>query len=382
RKLQAFGKVAIGRNDEQGPVVHIIMRLNRLREAMASSDIKTIMVTHLTNLQYLTGFTGSSGGAIVAPEKALFVTDFRYVEQVEQEVTEFELVKVAQDKSLLEAIVDLVEKEEIVELWVETDHLTQDQYQTLSEHLKAVYLYSCKELTEDLRLIKTGDEIQCIKECAGIAQQAFLQTLELIRPGVAEREIAYELEYRMRKLGATGRAFETIVASGARSALPHGVSGERRLQSGDLIVIDWGAVYRGYFTDMTRTLCLGRPSGRQREIYDLVKSAQEAAFELLSPEVSSATVDKGARNVIDSAGLGKYFGHNLGHGVGREVHEKPHVTSKPGKETTLKSGMVFTIEPGVYLPSFGGIRIEDMVWLTEDGYEILTDQLPRELIVL
>lgn len=349
---------------------------------MSSRDIKTILVTHLTNLQYLTGFTGSSGGAIVTSEKALFITDFRYAEQIEQEVTGFELIKVAQDKTLLEAIVELVEKEKVTELWVETDHLTYDQYHALTESLKSVQFSSCKELIEELRLIKDQDEIQCIKECAGIAQRAFLQTLELIRPGVAEREMAYELEYRMRKLGATGRAFETIVASGVRSALPHGVSGDRRLQSGDLIVIDWGAVYHGYFCDMTRTLCLGRPSGRQREIYDLVKSAQSAAFELLSPEVSSATVDKGARDVIDSAGLGEYFGHNLGHGVGLEVHEKPHVTSKPGKETTLKSGMVFTIEPGVYLSAFGGVRIEDMAWLTEDGYEILTNQLPKELIVL
>ncbi|MEW5766641.1 MAG: Xaa-Pro peptidase family protein [bacterium] len=356
-------------------------RLSQLREAMASRQIKRVLIADLTNLQYLTGFTGSSGGAVITPEKALFITDFRYVEHVEQEVTGFELVKVGQDKSLLEAIVELVKKEKIEELWVETDHLTQDQYQTLSEHLESVYLYSCKELTEELRLIKDADEIQCLREGVGIAQQAFLQTLELIRPGVAEREIAYELEYRMRKLGASGRAFETIVASGDRSSLPHGVSGNRRLQSGDLIVIDWGATYGGYFCDMTRTLCLGRPSERQREIYDLVKSAQKAAFNLLAPEVSSASVDKGAREVINSAGLGKYFGHNLGHGVGREVHEKPHVTSKPGKETTLKAGMVFTIEPGVYLPSFGGVRIEDMVRLTDDGYEILTDQLPEGLIV-
>lgn len=357
-------------------------RLTQLREAMASSEIKTVLVTYLTNLQYLTGFTGSSGGAIISPEKALFITDFRYIKQAEQEVTGFELVKVAQDKSLLEAIVDLVEKKKIPELWVETDHLTYDQHHSLTESLKSVKLSSCKGLIDDLRLIKGQDEIQRLKECAKIAQQAFLQTLELIHLGAVEREIAYELEYRMRKLGASGRAFETIVASGPRAALPHGVSGDRRLQSGDLIVIDWGAVYNDYFCDMTRTLCLGRPSKRQIEIYDLVKSAQEAAFDLLIPEVSSALVDKEARGVIDSAGLGEYFGHNLGHGVGREVHEKPHVTSKPGKETTLKAGMVFTIEPGVYLPSFGGVRIEDMVRLTDDGYEILTDQLPEGLIVL
>jgi len=228
-------------------------------------------------------------------------------------------------------------------------------------------------------MIKDNDELNKIKKAVEIAEKAFVDVLPFIKPGVIEYEIALELEYKMKKLGAKGASFDIIVASGPRSALPHGVADIREFQYGDAVVMDFGAVYNGYCSDMTRTFFIGTPAKELKEIYDIVLKAQMEAVIKASTKITGKDLDGISRNIISDAGYDKYFGHGLGHGVGVEIHEMPVISPK-GKEQ-LKAGMVFTVEPGIYVEGLGGVRIEDMVCLAESGAEILTKS-SKELIIL
>jgi Xaa-Pro aminopeptidase len=255
-------------------------------------------------------------------------------------------------------------------LAVEKHQLTLDAYLTYQEELKNIELVPVKDVVEKLRVIKDEEEIAMIERAAALADQAFEHILSFIKPGVTEREIAVELQYRIQRGGAFGFAYNMIIASGERSALPHGVASDKPIGDNEFLTMDFGANYEGYLCDLTRTVFVGTPSDKHREIYEIVLEANRTALEGIRPGMSSKEADSLGRNVIEKYGYGEYFGHGLGHGFGMEIHENPFLSQQ--KETPLLPGMVVTVEPGIYIPGFGGVRIEDDILITDSGIRVLT----------
>ncbi|MFH1563939.1 MAG: Xaa-Pro peptidase family protein [Nitrospirota bacterium] len=353
-------------------------KINKLQKILSKKKLDGLLVSNITNVQYLSGFTGSSADLLVTPKETYFITDSRYIEQAQKEIKNgFEFVK--EEKGLVETLKKLLQKQGLENLGLETDSLTYNQYQELVQELSFIELIPTCGLVQKLRLIKDEDEIHKIKHACQIAEDAFKVLLPLIKDGINEHDIAIELEYLIKKKGGE-IAFETIVLSGRHSSLPHGKPSNKKLALGDFILFDWGAKYKGYNCDLTRTLLLGSPTHRQKLVYQTVKNAQEEALENLNPGVKFAQLDKIARERIGKSGLKRFFGHSLGHGVGLEIHELPKIGHL--SKSAVKSGMVLTIEPGVYIPSFGGVRIEDTVLITDKGHKVLTDKVSKELIVL
>jgi len=303
-----------------------------------------------------------------AQEQDYLVTDFRYQEQAVEQVTGLRIE--LQGASAVTTISELAQQCGLKTIGLDQEKVTLAVYAQLKEAMPQVTLLPSANPATEIRKRKNSQELQFIKKAVEIADKAFLHLLDYVRPGLSEKEIALELEFFMRRLGGTKNAFETIVASGERSALPHGVASNRILQDGDLVLLDFGTVYQGYHSDLTRTLYIGEPDGKAREIYQLVLRAQEAVLAQIQPGMKANELDAIARKMIAEAGYGAEFGHGLGHGVGLEIHEKPSLS--PRDETVLEPGMVVTVEPGIYLPRWGGIRIEDMVVITPSGCEILT----------
>ncbi|WP_333870613.1 Xaa-Pro peptidase family protein [Desulforamulus putei] len=354
-------------------------RLEKLRRQMSQRGISHILITKPENRLYLSGFTGTTGVLLIGLETADFLTDFRYVEQVKQQSPHFNVVKIEQG-SAFGAVAEVLRQYKSEKLFFEEEHLTVKQYRELKEHLRDIGLEPGSGLVEELRLIKDDEEISIIRRAMEIGDKAFAHILNYIKPGVSEKDLALELEFFMRRQGAAGTAFDTIIASGPRSALPHGVAGDRQLQPGDLLTMDFGALYRGYNSDMTRTVVLGEPDEKQQEIYNIVLEAQLAGLAAVREGVTARAVDEAARQIITDRGYGEYFGHGTGHGVGLAIHERPRLAAKD--DTVLKAGMVVTVEPGIYLPGWGGVRIEDSILVTEEGCEILTSSPKHELLKL
>ncbi|MDR7400628.1 MAG: Xaa-Pro peptidase family protein [Armatimonadota bacterium] len=356
-------------------------RLERLRALLDQHQVDAMLVVKAErlespNLRYLTGFTGSTGAALIARREAVLLVDFRYVAQARAEAPGWEVVQVPRQAS--EALAEAVRSREIRRLGFEPDGLTVRQRDELARALQSVEMVPVDGV-DRLRWVKEPAELDRIRRAVQVADAAFNHILGYLRPGIAERDVALELEFFMRRHGAEREAFGSIVASGPRSALPHGRASEKLLAAGEFVTVDWGAVVDGYHSDCTRTVVLGRATERQREIYDLVLRAQTAALRGLRPGLTGRDADALARQVIADAGHGEHFGHGLGHGVGLAIHEGPSLS--PREETVLEAGMVVTVEPGVYLPGWGGVRIEDLVVLTQDGCEILT-RAPKELMEL
>ena len=345
-------------------------RLEALRRMMADRQIEYFLVTGAANRRYLSGFTGSAGVLLVSPERCWLVTDFRYFEQARQQAPDWELYP--QKGKLSEALGQLFREEGVTRLAFEKEHITYAQYEALAG--LGLELVGQAGLVEKLRMIKDEGELEAIRRAAALADDAFAHILSVIRPGMREEEVALELEYHMRRAGAAGVAFETIVASGPRSALPHGRASSRRIEPGDFVTMDLGCVVGGYCSDLTRTVVVGRADDDQRKVYDLVARAQQAGLEALRAGRRGSEVDAQARRVIADAGHADHFGHGLGHGVGLEVHEAPRLSPQAAgpDEPLLEAGMVVTVEPGVYIPDWGGVRIEDLVVVREDGCEILS----------
>jgi len=308
--------------------------------------------------------------------QAVLVTDFRYVEQAKAQAPAFTVVR--HERKLLDTVVELVKAWGAETLGFEGDFITWNDYKTLAEQLGEGRLKSID--LASIRMVKDEDEIALLKKAASIADAAFAHILSYLKPGVLERDIAMELEFIMRKLGSQRNAFDIIVASGARSALPHGVASDKPLAVGDVVTLDFGAVYQGYHSDITRTVFLGKASQKQRDLYGLVLEAQLAGINSVKAGRHCHEVDAVAREIIARAGYGDYFGHGLGHGVGLVIHEEPRL-SPSNPDLMLQPNMVVTVEPGVYLPEFGGVRIEDMVRVTSTGCEVLTAS-PKHLIEL
>ncbi|WP_404403748.1 M24 family metallopeptidase [Jeotgalibacillus malaysiensis] len=350
-------------------------KIEKLRNEIAGTA-DGILVTSPYNRRYMTNFTGSAGAVLISAEKAVFITDFRYTEQAEKQAEGYEVV--THKQPIIKEIADQCEKLGIKKLGIESDHLVLSTYKQYEEHIHAE-LIPLSGTIEKLRLIKSADEIKIIKEAADIADAAFKHILDFIQPGRTEIEVSNELEFFMRNAGAVSSSFDIIVASGTRSALPHGVASSKTIEKGDFVTLDYGALHKGYASDMTRTLAVGEPDEKLKEIYQVTLDAQLKAMEEIKPGLTGKEADAIARDYITSKGYGEYFGHSLGHGLGMEVHEGPGLSSR--SETKLKTNMVVTVEPGIYLPGIGGVRIEDDTVITENGNETLTHST-KDLIIL
>ncbi|MBO8137311.1 MAG: aminopeptidase P family protein [Desulfotomaculum sp.] len=353
-------------------------RVVKLQQALDRYKIDAVLINRPENRRYLSGFTGTSGILLIEKNSAYIFTDFRYVEQVKEQSPHFQLVQISNDfiQKLKNILLDL----KIQSLGFEADFVTFENYDRMSRELSGVELIPVKNMVEELRIIKDPEELQLIQKAVDIADRAWSETLKYVKPGISELELSLKLEYTMRRLGAEGRAFDFIVASGKRGALPHGVASEKKLKDGELVTVDCGAVYKGYHSDMTRNFVLGQPAEMHKKIYNIVLEAQKAGIEAVRPGIYASEVDKAAREVIERYGYGENFGHGTGHGVGLAIHESPRVSYS--EQVILKPGMVITIEPGIYLPGWGGIRIEDVVLVTENGYRILTKSPKEELLII
>lgn len=348
----------------------ILNRLEKARQKMEENNLEVFLVTHRPNVFYLSGFSGSSGFLLLTNREAQLYTDFRYLEQAGKEAPACEIVPVggSMDYSKIAEFISLKGFKKVA---LEEAYLSLREYRALQKAVPGSELLPFYNFFEEIRAQKEEAEIELIAGAARIADNAWQKVLSLLKPGISEREIADELEFQMRKLGAEKLAFETIVASGVRSALPHGIASSKIIGAGELITVDFGAVYGGYCSDMSRTFIFGEPTAKQSEIYNLVLTAQEMALQAAKAGQKCAALDAIVRQYFQQEGHGVYFGHGLGHGVGLEIHELP--TLAPRGQGALAETMVFTIEPGLYIENWGGVRIEDLVVLRADGVQILTN---------
>ena len=320
------------------------------------------------NIRYLTGFTGDEAVLYLKEQLAVLLVDGRFITQAKGEVIGAEILD-CRDK--VEAIRSVLAGDDVGAVGIESAVMTVDTYNKLNDGgLGNVALKPLAEKISEIRVIKDDGEIARMRRAAAIAREALLGIRDRIKPGVSEREIALEIEYRMRQGGAEGVSFPVIVASGVNSALPHATPQERRIERGDALVVDFGAIYEGYHSDETWTCFVGEASDRQRDVYGLVKEAHDRALDAVKAGIPCCEIDRIARGCIEDGGMGAYFSHGTGHGVGLDVHEAPRLAA--GSERVLEAGMVITIEPGVYIPGLWGVRIEDMVMVSDDGCEVLT----------
>ncbi|WP_080874584.1 M24 family metallopeptidase [Oceanobacillus timonensis] len=351
-------------------------KMDRLREKLEENKVDAILIDSPYNRRYITNFTGTSGAALITADKALFITDFRYTEQAAEQADNFEIIEHKQ--GLVQEIANQLDKLGLKRLAFEKDYTTYSQFESYQRQFSQE-LIPVQGILETLRMIKTPDELRMMKQAAKIADDAFTHIQSFIEPGVPEIDISNELEFFMRRQGATSSSFDTIVASGYRSALPHGVASTKKIQEGELVTMDYGALYEGYCSDITRTLAVGEISVELHEIYDIVLEANLRGVQGTKAGMTGKEADALTRDYITEKGFGERFGHSTGHAVGMEVHEGPGLS--PRSDAVLEPGMVVTVEPGIYVPGLGGCRIEDDIVITEEGNERLT-YAPKELIQL
>ena len=346
----------------------------RLSDPDAALDVDALLITFLPNVRYLTGYTGSNGQVLVSADGARFFTDGRYIEQSRQEVPDLDrvIVKTAFAKELAKAAADLG----VSRIGFESDHVTYKTFEQLSEEVTVAPL---ADEVGRLRWIKDAEELELIERAQQVTDEAFEAVTPKLGIGISEREVALLLEHTMREAGADGLAFESIAAFGENAAEPHHSPTSRVLAEGDIIKLDFGALYEGYHSDMTRTVAFGDLSPRMREVYDVVKASQQAGLDAVEAGITGGAADAASREVIAEAGFGDSFTHSLGHGVGLEIHEGPTLRDKG--DDVLPVGAVVTVEPGIYLPGTGGVRIEDMVEVTEDGCRVIPSAT-KELVIL
>ena len=352
-------------------------RWARLGQALSEAKLDALLVSGLANIRYLTGFTGSSGLLLETVDDAVLFTDGRYKTQAAQEVRGARVV-IARGR-VLNAVLGSVKRRKIRRLGFESGRASFELYEALRSELVGTRVIPVEDVIEKLRTVKSEEEIVAIRRAVELNSAVFEDAVRRLRPGRSEVEVAGEIEHQMRVKGGEGPAFETIVAAGPRSALPHARPTHNLLRENEFIIIDQGVILNGYASDMTRTVALGGLSRRARRVYQAVLDAQMAAISAVRAGAQSRHVDREARTVLQKHGLEKEFVHSTGHGVGLEIHEPPRLGR--GERTVLEAGMVITIEPGAYLEGYGGVRIEDMVLVTERGCEVLTPT-SKELRVL
>ena len=358
-------------------------KLRRLARRLPAASVDAVYVSALPNIRYLTGFTGSAGHLLVEPERSTLFVDGRYDVQAVAETAAagaaVEIVVAVPPKKPFHDLIEALDARRISRLGFETQRLTHAAWAALAAGSRRRRLEPLDGWVEELRLVKSPDEIEAIRRSAALNDQAFADACAAARPSWTERRLAAEIDYRMARLGASGPSFDTIVASGAHGALPHAQPRRVRLEPRTLVVVDHGAILDGYVSDMTRMVALGTPPPEAMALYEAVREAQQAALEAVKAGVKAHTVDAKARAVLDRRGFGDAFRHSTGHGVGLEIHEGPRIG--PGEELRLKAGMVITIEPGAYIDGLGGARVEDLVAVTPAGCDVLS-QTPRNLLVL
>ena len=351
-------------------------KLQKLQKRLEELGLDGMLITSNFNRRFMTGFTGTAGAVLITVDKALFITDFRYTEQAAKQCEGFEVVK--QKGTIAAEVAELAKNLGVKKLGFEEDHVAFSMFKVFEKEVQAELVPVSGEI-EKLRLIKNGTEIKILKEAAKIADAAFTHILDFIRPGKTELQVSNELEFFMRSLGATSSSFDIIVASGYRSALPHGVASDKVIETGDFVTLDFGAYYEGYVSDITRTIAVGQPTDKLKEIYNIVLEAQLRGVNGIKPGLTGKQADALTRDYITEKGYGEYFGHSTGHGIGLEVHEGPGLSVK--SDVVLEPGMVVTVEPGIYIPGLGGVRIEDDIIITEEHNERLTHS-SNELIIL
>ena len=359
-------------------------RIDALRQAVTAHDpaLDALLVTDIGNVGYVSGFTGSTAQVIITPTEALFITDARYTLRAQSECIDFSVIQTPAGsggygdalKSVLEA------RPAIKQLGFEANTVTVSQLDAFQALVPDLRWIATADVIETLRLVKDAGEIALIKNAITVAETAMEQVKPLLKPGTREQDFALELEYAMRRLGASGAAFDTIVASGTNGAHPHHSAGSRPLAAGDFVTVDWGATVNGYNSDLTRTYVLGAATEKQREVYEIVWEAQRRAIAAIRSGKTGQEIDAVARDFISQHGYGDAFGHSLGHSLGRSVHDGPGFSVRSEK-LVLAPGMVMTVEPGIYLEGWGGLRLEEDILVTESGCEILT-HLPNALEIL
>ena len=359
-------------------------RQQRLQDSLSIARLDALLVTHPPNLRYLCGFSGSSGALVLTETKRVFITDGRYTQQARAEVRSAQIM-IARQGLLAAAAAWLSAQQKKgrrtpSKIGIESEHITVAARSRLAGILPSNFrLREAPALVEQARMVKDEEEIACLRAAVLLGASLFDRALEVIRPGVRETEVAAEMEYAARKAGADAMSFETIIAAGGRSALPHGRASQAAIPGEAFVVCDFGVILSGYCSDMTRTVYVGRPAAEARGVYQAVKQAQQVAVDAVGPGIRVGDVDRAARKSLQNSGLAKYFTHSTGHGVGLEIHEAPRVAA--GQMEILQPGMVITIEPGVYVPGKWGVRIEDMVVVTERGCEVLTPT-SKELVAI
>ncbi|MDD3225463.1 MAG: Xaa-Pro peptidase family protein [Clostridium sp.] len=351
-------------------------RIEKLRAVMASKNLDCVLLVGDSNRNYLSGFTGDESFSIITKDNAIFITDSRFTQQAKEQVKDYEIIQYNRPFSIFFG--ETIKKLNVKNVGFEEDVISYAFYDELSKAV-SVELIPMRGIVEEIRVIKDKNEVQTIKQAAGIADKAFAHMLDFIKEGKTEREVGLELEFTMKKMGARDLSFPSIVASGVRSCLPHGQATEKILKKGDFLTLDFGCIFNDYCSDMTRTVVIGEASDKMKEIYNVVLKAQENAIKVIKPGIKTCIVDAAARDYIIEKGYGKYFGHSVGHGVGRQIHERPILG--PKSTTVLKSGMIVTDEPGIYIPDFGGVRIEDLILVTDTGCEVLSKS-PKNMICL
>lgn len=351
-------------------------RRKRLRQVLRQQQLPAALITDATNVTWLTGFTGDSSWLLVDTDQDILISDSRYEIQIGEECPELTREIRTSRIQLIDFAAGIIGKARPRQLALEAHRLTKSSYEQLATALAETTVVAATDLVEPLRAIKDRYEIATIEESIRIAERAFAVIRNQLVPDQTELQIAHNLEHQIRQFGGSRCAFDPIVGVGQRGALPHGQPSHFRVQEAPFLLIDWGAIYKGYCSDLTRILVTGKLTARLRKVYDVVLRAQQAAIGKIRPGVELAAVDRAARKIIEDAGFGKRFGHGLGHGFGLQIHESPFMA--PSASGTLEAGMVVTVEPGVYLPDWGGVRIEDDVLVTSDGHQVLT-RCPREL---
>lgn len=351
-----------------------------MMEIFNEKQIDAIIISDPYNIRHVSGFKGGEGYVYVSDKHKVIITDSRYTEAAQKEAKEgFEVVEHRIGRTYFEIIKELIALEGAHRIGFEDLFMTFSSYQNFLKNCELDSMVPVGDSINRLRSIKTTEEIDKLRTAEDIGDKAFSDILNYIKPGVSELMIAAELEYAMKKHGAEGLGFDTIVASGPNSSLPHAVPGQRIIQSGDFITMDFGCKYDGYCSDMTRTIVVGKANDKQRDIYDTVYKAQTESLKAIKAGVIGCDIHKVAADIIAAAGYGQYFGHGLGHSVGLFIHELPGFS--PREKNPIPANTVITVEPGIYVPEFGGVRIEDMILVTENGYENFAHS-PKELIEL
>jgi len=352
------------------------LRINKIREILAEKALDAFYVTHIPNIRYLCGFSGSSAYLIITKDKNYFFTDFRYKEQSKAQVKECEIIV---NFSPSEEIKKVINDNGFKNIGFESTHLTVHQLDQLKETFPNVTFTAVPERIEKLTMIKTPEEIAKIQKACDITDRVFTKLLEIIKPGMKENEVSAEISYWHKMYGAEKDSFDPIVASGWRGALPHGMASDKVIESGEMVTLDFGCIYDGFCSDMTRTISVGKPNDEMKKIYDVVLESQVRAVNAAKEGINTKELDNISRNYINEKGYEGKFGHGLGHGLGIEVHEMPSVSQR--MDIGVPANVVFTIEPGIYIEGLGGVRIEDDI-LTKSGGCHVFNSSPKELIII